>query len=114
MDNSEMFHDAFFKLIDYAKEHLNEEQFKQFIYEMCIHGIENVYIEEIPVYENIEWNGVVLWKRIKDMKYSVRIKPDALLKEYDNKKCDAKECDVKDSLDWLKEHQQRIWNAWNS
>ena len=109
MDNSEVFHDAFFKLIDFAKEHLNEERFKQFIYEICTRGIENVYIEEIPVYENIEWNGAVLWKRIKDIKYSVRIKPDALLNEDNNKKCD-----VKDSLDWLKKNQQRVWNAWNS
>lgn len=114
MDNSKEFHDAFIKMINFAKEHLSGEDFNELIYDIYTCGIENVYIEEIPVYENVEWNGTVLWKRIKDMKYSVKIKPDALLKEYDNKKCDVKECDVKDSLDWLKEHQQRIWNAWNS
>jgi hypothetical protein len=100
MDNSKEFHDAFFKLIDFAKEHLNEGQFKQFIYEMCTRGIENVYIQEIPVYENVECNGVVLWKRIKEMKYAVvvksDIKSDALPKENNNK-----ECDMKDSLIWL-------------
>jgi hypothetical protein len=74
MDNSKEFHNAFFKLIDFAKEHLNEEQFKQFIYDMCICGIENVYIEEIPVYENVEYNGAVLWKRIKGMRYKITCK----------------------------------------
>lgn len=73
----------FFKLIDFAKEHLNEEQFKQFIYDMCTCGIENVYIEEIPVYENVEHNGCVLWKRIKDIKYKVVVKNDSLQKEYE-------------------------------
>jgi hypothetical protein len=109
MDNSEVFHDAFFKLIDFAKEHLNEEQFKQFIYDMCTCGIENVYIEEIPVYENVECNGAVLWKRIKNIEYKVVTKHDILLKGDNSKKCD-----VKDSLDWLNKNQQWMWNAWNS
>jgi hypothetical protein len=85
MDNSEVLHDAFFKLIDFAKEHLNEEQFKQFIYDMCTCGIENVYIEEIPVYENVEYNGAVLWRRIKGMEYAVVIKSDTLPKESKSK-----------------------------
>jgi hypothetical protein len=91
MDNSEVLHDAFFKLIDFAKEHLNEEQFKQFIYDMCTCGIENVYIEEIPVYENVECNGAVLWRRIKDIEYTVVTKSDALPKEDNNKEKEYEE-----------------------
>lgn len=71
MDNSKIFHDAFVKMIDFAKEHLSAEQFNELIYDIYICGIENVYIEEIPVYENVEYNGCVLWKRIKSIEYKI-------------------------------------------
>ena len=58
-------------MIDFAKEHLTKEQFNEFLYTMYTCGIENVSIIEIPVYENIEYNGCILWKRIKGVKYKV-------------------------------------------
>ena len=38
-------------------------------------------------YENVEYNGCVLWKRIKDIKYAVmcKIKPDTLSRESKSK-----------------------------
>ena len=71
MDNSKEFHDAFVKMIDFAKEHLTKEQFNEFVYAVYAYGIENVYITETPVYENIEYNGWVLRKRIKSVEYKV-------------------------------------------
>jgi hypothetical protein len=71
MDNSKEFHDAFVKMIDFAKEHLSEEEFNELIYKIYTCGIENVYITEVPVYENVEYNGCVLWKRIKSVEYKI-------------------------------------------
>ena len=71
MNNSKAFHDAFIKMIDFAKEHLTKEQFNEFLYTMYTCGIENVSIIEIPVYENVEYNGCVLWKRIKGVEYKI-------------------------------------------
>ena len=70
-DNSKEFHDAFVEMIDFAKEHLTKEQFNEFIYTIYTCGIENVCITEIPVYENVEYHGCVLWKRIKSVEYKV-------------------------------------------
>ena len=87
MDNSKEFHDTFVKMISFLKEHLSGEEFNELIYKIYTCGIENVYITEIPVYENVEHNGCVLWKRIKDIKYAVmcKIKPDTLPKESKSK-----------------------------
>lgn len=84
-DNSKEFHDAFVKMIDFAKEHLTKEQFNEFVYTVCTCGIENVYITETPVYENIEHNGCVLWKRIKSIEYKVKCKnfKDDKIKDYE-------------------------------
>ncbi len=85
MDNSKVFHDAFVKMIDFAKEHLTKEQFNEFIYTIYAYGIENVSITEIPMYENIEYNGCVLWKRIKGVEYKVECKnfKDDTIKDYE-------------------------------
>ena len=71
MDESKEFHDAFVEMIDFAKEHLTKEQFNEFIYTIYTCGIENVCITETPVYENVEYHGCVLWKRIKSVEYKV-------------------------------------------
>jgi hypothetical protein len=71
MDNSKEFHDAFVKMIDFCKERLSDEEFNELIYKIYTCGIENVYITEIPVYENVEYNGCVLWKRIKSVEYKI-------------------------------------------
>lgn len=85
MNNSEVFHDAFVEMIDFAKEHLTKEQFNEFIYTIYTRGIENAPIIETPVYENVEWNGCVLWKRIKGMGYKVECKnfKDDKIKDYE-------------------------------
>ena len=77
MDSLKEFHDTFVKMIDFAKEHLTKEQFNEFIYAMYTYGIESVYIEEIPVYENVEYNGFVLWKRIKGVEYKITCKNES-------------------------------------
>ena len=74
MNNSKEFHDAFVKMIDFLKTHLSEEEFNEVIYKIYTCGIENVYITEIPVYENVEHNGCVLCKRIKGMRYKITCK----------------------------------------
>ena len=38
---------------------------------------ENVWIETIPIYENIMYRGRVIMKRIKEYKYAVGIKHEA-------------------------------------
>ena len=74
MDNSKEFHDAFVKMIGLLKKYLSEKEFNEFVYKIYTYGIENVYITEIPVYENAEYNGCVLWKRIKGMRYKITCK----------------------------------------
>ncbi len=84
-DNSKAFHDAFVEMIDFAKEHLTKEQFNEFIYTVYTRGIENAPITESPVYENIEYDGRVLWKRIKGVEYKVECKnfEDDKIKDYE-------------------------------
>lgn len=83
MDNSEVFHDAFVKMINFAKEHLSKGQFGEYIYLMYVHGVKNVFIEEVPVYKNVEYNGCVLYKYIDGMRYVVKcdVKHDAMPRE---------------------------------
>ncbi len=84
-DNPKAFHDAFVEMIDFAKEHLTKEQFNEFIYTVYTRGIENAPITETPVYENIEYDGRVLWKRIKGVEYKVECKnfEDDKIKDYE-------------------------------
>lgn len=83
-DNPKAFHDVFVEMIDFAKEHLTKEQFNEFIYTVYTRGIENAPIIETPVYENIEYDGRVLWKRIKGVEYKVECKnfEDDKIKDY--------------------------------
>ena len=85
MDNSKVFHDAFVEMIDFVKEHLTKEQFNEFIYTIYTRGIENAPIIETPVYENIEYDGRVLWKRIKSVEYEIECKnfKDDKIKDYE-------------------------------
>ena len=71
--NGKEWHDAFIKVINFAKEHLNEEQFNEFVYQAYIRGMENVFISETPIYENMEWHGHVVAKRIVRTDYMVGI-----------------------------------------
>jgi hypothetical protein len=66
-------HDAIIKLVNFAKEHLDEKQFGEFIYQLYTRGIENVFISEVPVYKNVEYHGHVLIKYIERTDYMIGV-----------------------------------------
>ena len=67
-------HDKILYLIKFAKEHLSEEQYNEFIYHMYTSGIDNVFIEETPIYEDIMHQGSLLARRIKGTRYRIWVK----------------------------------------
>ena len=87
--DSEELHDAIIYLVNFAKEHLDEKQFEEFIYQMYIRGIENVFIQETPIYMDCEYHGHVLTRYVKELKYAIGIinKAEAYVEPCD-KKCE--------------------------
>ncbi len=71
--DSEELHTAIIYLVNFAKEHLDEKQFGEFIYQLYTRGIENVFISEVPIYENTEYHGHVVTKYIKELRYMVGV-----------------------------------------
>ena len=71
--DSEEYHDAFINFVNCAREHLDEKQFGEFIYQMYTKGIENVSINEIPIYKNVELHGHVVAKYIVGTRYAFSV-----------------------------------------
>ena len=71
--DSEEYHDAFISFVNRAREHLDEEQFGEFIYQMYTKGIENVSINEIPIYKDVELHGHVLARYIVGTRYAFSV-----------------------------------------
>lgn len=71
--DSEEYRDAFISFVNHAREHLDEKQFGEFIYQMYTKGIENVSIDEIPIYKNVELHGHVVAKYIVGTRYAFSV-----------------------------------------
>ena len=71
--DSEEYRDAFISFVNHAREHLDEKQFGEFIYQMYIKGIENVSIIEIPIYKDVELHGHVLARYIVGTRYAFSV-----------------------------------------